>query len=281
MFQYCTIEDVKAEILGLDISDLPSTIIARINSDFIPDAKRTIDNYCGENFDLTNVNEFYDGNNMPTLPLRHKPIHQINVVTIYIVPSLKWFFFRRWFYIKTVSHDGIKVTVDGGVEPVDPTFEPKFDAPYTYPVGTGLTPEVGSGNTATLANTTAQYERSDLHVDAPNGVLIIPPRVLFIESQGVPFWNYTWLMGQRNINVDYNYGYTDIDHLPLELRKATAKLVAIKVLQIKGMWNSAGAKSITQDGVSKNFGDGAYSTEIKALKEEAYETLKRYRRITV
>ena len=280
-FQYCSIEDVKGEVLGLDVSDLPTTLIDRINNDFIPLAKREVDTYCSENFDLTRVREYYDGNNMPVLPLRHKPIRQIDVVTIRIVPSLKWFFFRRWFYIKNTAHDGTIVTVNGGVEPVSSSTVPLFEAPYSYPIGTGLTPEVPSGNTATLSGTTAQYEKSDLHIDAVNGLLIIPPRVLFIEAQGVPFWNYTWIMGQRNIEVDYSYGYKDLASLPFELRKATAKLVAAKVLEIKGMWISSGAQSISQDGVSKSFSGGAYSNEIKNLKEEAYNILNRYRRITV
>ncbi|MGI0060366.1 MAG: hypothetical protein ACREBJ_11435, partial [Nitrosotalea sp.] len=125
------------------------------------------------------------------------------------------------------------------------------------------------------------YEASDLHVDAVNGILIIPPRVLFIEAQGVPFWNYTWLMGQRNIEVDYYYGYKDLASLPFELRRATAKLVAAKVLQQKAMWISAGAKSLSHDEMSRNFGEGAYSQQISALKEEAYNILDRYKRITV
>lgn len=280
-FQYCTISDVQGELLGLDVSDIPTTLVDRINNDFIPTAKREVDTYCGENFDLTRVREFYDGNNSPVLPLRHKPVRQIDVVKIRIVPSMSWFFFRRWFYIKNTSHDGTVVGLSGGVEPVNPSFEPKFEAPYSYPTGTGLTPEVGSGNTATFSDSTDQYERSDLHVDSATGLLIIPPRVLFIESQGVPFWNYTWIMGQRNIEVDYIYGYKDLASLPFELRKATAKLVAAKILQVKGMWVSAGAQSITQDGVSKGFSGGAYSNEIKNLKEEAYQILNRYKRITV
>ena len=280
-FSYCDLNDVKGELLGLDVSDLPTTLITRISADYIPTAKREVDSFCGENFDLTRVREFYNGNNMPTLPLKHKPIRQVDVVKIRIVPSMSWFFFRRWFYIKNTAHDGTVVSLSGGVEPVDPATQPLFEAPYTYLTGTGLTPEVMSGNTATFSDSTEQYERSDLHIDSVNGVLVIPPRVLFIEAQGVPFWNYTWLNGQRNIEVVYSYGYKDIDSLPFELRRASAKLVAAKVLQQKAMWVSAGAKSLSEDGVSKSFGDGAYSTEIKALKEEAYAVLARYKRITV
>lgn len=280
-FNYCSLDDVQSELLGLDVSDLPATIIDRINNDYIPLAKREVDGFCSTNFDLTRVREFYNGNNLPVLPLRHSPIHQVDVVKIRIVPSISWFFFRRWFYIKNTGTDGTVVTVEGGVEPVDPTTEPTFEAPYSYPVGAGLFPEVSSGFTANVVNTTAQYEASDLHVDAVVGTLTIPPRVLFIEAQGVPFWNYTWIMGQRNIEVDYVYGYVDVDHMPFELRRAAAKLVASKVLQQKGMWVSAGAKSINEDAVSKNFGEGAYSTEIKALKEEAYTILKRYKRMMV
>lgn len=279
-FQYCTIEDVKGELLGLDVSDLPATLLSRIEDDYIPTAKREVDTYCGENFDLTSVREYYDGTNLPTLPLRHKPIRQIDSVTLRIVPSMKWFFFKRWFYIKNTSHDGTVVCPDGGVAPVDTNFIPKPDNKYTYPVGSGLTPESVTP-TASFSSSTDQYESSDLHIDAANGILVIPPRVLFVEAQGIPFWNYTWLIGQRNIEVAYSYGYKDADSLPLELKKATAKLVAAKVLQMKAMWVSSGAKSISMDNVSKSFGEGAYSTEIKALKEEAYAVLKRYKRITV
>jgi hypothetical protein len=279
-FNYCDITDVNGELLGLDVSDLPATLVDRINNDYIPFAKREVDSYVGESFDLKRVREFYNGNNMPTLPLRHKPIHQVDVVTLRIVPSMKWFQFRRWFYIKNTAHDGTVVTLSGGVEPVG-TFFPKYETPYLYPTSQSeFTPTSATPNVS-FSDTTAQYEASDLHVDSANGVLVIPPRVLFIESQGVPFWNYTWVMGQRNIEVVYSYGYKNLASLPFELRKATAKLVAAKVLQQKGLWASAGAKSISEDGVSKSFGEGAYSTEIKALKEEAYAVLNRYKRITV
>ena len=278
-FNYCDIEDVKGELLGLDVSDLPATLVDRINDDFIPTAKREVDSYCAENFDLTRVREFYNGNNMPSLPLRHKPLHQVDVVTLRITPAMEWFKFRRWFYIKNTSHDGTVVTLSGGVEPVG-NFFPKYETPYLYPTSSEFVPTNATPNVA-FNDTTEQYERSDLHVDAANGVLVIPPRVLFIEAQGIPFWNYTWINGQRNIEVVYWYGYKNLASLPFELRKASAKLVAAKVLQQKGMWISSGTKSISEDGVSKSFGDGAYSTEIKALKEEAYAVLKRYKRITV
>lgn len=276
MFNYCEVDDVKSELLGLDVSDMPGTLLDRIEDDFIPLAKREVDTYVGENFDLTSTKEFYDGNNMAVLPLRHKPIRQIDNVTMRIVPSLKWFQFRRWFVIKHLAHDGTQVALPGGVAPATSADVP----PYTYAVGSGLTP-TSLTPTATFENSTARYEQSDLHVDAANGVLIIPPRVLFVEAQGIPFWNYSWLGGHRNIEVQYSYGYKDLASLPFELRRAAAKLVAAKVLQAKAMWVSAGTKSISMDGVSKSFGDGAYSTEIKALRDEAYAVLNRYKRITV
>jgi hypothetical protein len=280
-FNYCQLDDVKAELLGLDVSDMPATLIDRITDDYIPMMTQEIDTYCSENFNLTRVREFYDGTDLPYLALRHKNIRQIDNVTIRIVPSMQWFFFQRWYYIKTTAHDGTIVAPDGGVEPVHPPYQPKFDTPYTYATGVPLTPNVISGNTANFSNSTDQYERSDLHVDSVNGLLIIPPRVLFIEAQGVPFWNYTWLRGQRNIEVGYWYGYQDYAHLPATIKHAAAKLVAAHVLQKKAMWVSSGTKSISQDNVSKSFGEGAYSTEIKAFREEAFKTLDRYKRIMV
>ena len=283
-FNYCQPDDVYAELLGLDISDLPDTLVTRIIDTYIPMMTQEVDTYCSENFNLTRVREFYDGTDLPTLTLRHRNIRQIDNVTIRIVPSMQWFFFSRWYYIKTTCYDGTVIAPDGGVEPIHPVyppFQPKFDAPYTYAMGVPLTPNVPTGNTANFSNSTDQYERSDLHVDSVNGVLIIPPRVLFIESQGVPFWNYTWLRGQRNIEVGYWYGYQDYAHLPKTIIHATAKLVAAHVLQKKAMWVSSGTKSITQDNISKNFGEGAYSTEIKTFIEEAHKILDRYKRLTV
>lgn len=280
-FNYTNLDMVKGELAGLDVSDLPTTLITRIENLYIPEAKAETNSFCGENFDLTRVREFLDGNNLPVMALRHKPIYQVDVVTMRIVPSMQWFFFQRWFYIKTISHDGTVVGQDGGVEPVTSPFQPKYESPYSYLTSTGFTPEVSTGNTATFSNSTNQYERSDLHVDCANGLLIIPPRVLFIEAQGVPFFNYTWIQGQRNMEVGYWYGYKDFASLPFALKSANTKLVAAKVLQQKGMWISSGAKSISQDNVSKSFGEGAYSTEIKALKEEAYAVLNRFKRITV
>ena len=275
-FNYCSLNDVQAELLGLDVSDMPATLMDRIQNDYMPLMKEEVDTYLGENLDLTFVTEWYDGNDLPTIVLRHKNINQVCNVVIRIVPSMQWFQFRRWYNIKTVDHTGIKIALDGGVEPINGTVLP----PYIYPVGSGVVP-TGRVPTANFIRSNAQYERSDLHIDNVNGVLIIPPRVLFIEAQGVPFWNYTWLKGQRNIQVDYWYGYADYAHLPSTIKHATAKLVAAHVLQKKAMWVSSGTKSISQDNVSKNFGDGAYSTEIKALREEAYKVLDRYKRIVV
>jgi len=58
-FPYCTISEVKSVLLGLDVSDIPGTLEAKITSDYIPWAQRDVDTWAGTNFDATLTQEFY------------------------------------------------------------------------------------------------------------------------------------------------------------------------------------------------------------------------------
>ena len=277
-FNYCTVNDVKRWLAGVDVSEMPENLDAIIEQTWIPWAKREIDTYLGENFDSTAISEFYNGSGNNQLILNHRPITFLRKCVIRIIPSVKWIEFLRWFHINNISQLGIKVTERGGVEPVG-----NNKPIYTFPIG-ALVPsdlQVSAGNTGNFNNTDEQYEKSDLYVDCKLGILTIPPRILMLENQGVPFWNFTFLRGTDNIQVEYDYGYKDLESLPNEIRQACAQLVAAAVLENKGLFLGAGVVSLTHDGVSKSVGELLYGNYIKMYTESAKRTITAYKRITV
>ena len=286
-YLYCTINDVKKQLLGLDVSDIPDCLIDAITTQYIPWAQRDVDSYCGTNFDRTVVEEFYNGSGSQTLILRHRPVREVLNAVLYIIPSAQWFQFRRWFYVQNTDTLGINVSRRGGVEPNTLTTIP----PYVFPTGLGFSNEDANpiNQTATFSDSETQYGKSDLFINTTLGTITIPPRILFLEGQAVPFWNYTFLRGDQNIRMKYVYGYSDptqpdeltgeaTGNLPRELTDATAKLAAKYVLMAKGMFKSSGATSISIDKVTTNYGEMPYGGQIKYLEETAKAILIRYKR---
>jgi len=278
-FNYCTIDDAKMWMAGLDVSDMPTTLDKIIETEFIPWAKREIDRYIGENFDLTTTNEFYDGSGTPNMVLRHRPIRFIRKAILRLIPAVQWFEFKRPFHLNNIDTLGTDVGNRGGVEPIDDVVVPPFTFPETDTVPDDV--KVASGNTANFNNTTLQYERADLFVDMAKGTVIIPPRILFLENQAVPFWNYTFLRGFQNIELEYDYGYENLESLPREIRSACARIVAAAVLSTKGIFAGSSAMSLTSEGFPKSYGDFPYSAHVKSLTEGALTSLSPYKRIRV
>lgn len=277
-FNYCTVDDVKKWLAGLDVSEMPSTLDLIIETEYIPWAKREIDNFVGENFDLTTTNEFYDGTSTPEMILRHRPITFLRKAILRIIPSVQWFEFRRPFHQNTVTQTGVTIAERGGVEPIDAVVQP----PYTFDPGSPVPEDlIGGPKTADFNNTTEQYEKADLFIDCKKGILIIPPRILFLENQGVPFWNYTWLEGFQNNEIEYDYGYKDLESLPQEIRSACAKLAAASVLQTKGLFVGSGAVSLSIEAVSKSFTNTPFGGQIATYIEGAKQSLRPYQRLRV
>jgi hypothetical protein len=271
-FDYCTLSDVKRQLLGLDVSDLPSSLESRITDTYIPWAKRDVDTFLGQNLDLTiNYQEWYSGTGTATLHLRRRPINRIRACVLRVIPSVQWFQFRRMFQLNVREVTGSKIAEQGGYEPIGNAVPPYIVA------------ELGDVGvpTATFTDSEEQYGRSDLLVDCSKGTLTIPPRILFLENQAVPFWNYTWLRGQNNISVTYDYGYKDQASLPREFVDATALLAAAYVLKDKALWTGSGAQSIGLEGVSRSFGESPFAGIIKNMEEKAYNLLKRRKRLNV
>ena len=281
MFNYCTVNDVHAWLSGLDISEMPTTLDLIIEQQWIPWAKREIDRFVGENLDLTTTNEFYDGSGNNELILRHRPINFLRNVVLRIIPQVQWFQFKRWFHLNEINQTGIKVANRGGIDPVNDSQIPPYKFIDTDPVPDDLKTFKAVEVTAKFNNTTEQYEKADLHVDCRLGILKVPPRILFLENQAVPFWNYTWLRGTSNIEVEYDYGYKDLESLPSEIRAACAQLAAAAVLSNKGLFSGAGSVSLSMKGGSRSFGNALYGTHITTYLESAKQALTSHKRIRV
>ncbi len=296
-YHYCTEADVRSKILGLDVSDIPSTLFQHLNDRYIPFAQREVDSFCATNFDVTTVEEFYDGTGSALLNLRHRPVREVLNVTLNIIPSAIWYQFKRWYYTAVTDSLGIRVARQGGIEPINAALTTSTipqDISYVYDPGLGFTNQDANpaNRTASFTDTVQQYGRSDLFVNTRLGTLTIPPRILFMESQGVPFWNYTWIRSVQNVRVRYIYGYssptqpdaligTDKGNLPPEITDATAALTAKYLLIDKGIFMSSGTTSISAEGINKNYGEMPYAGLIKYLEESAKRTLTRYKRLGV
>ena len=275
MFQYCTTNDVRMLLSGLDISEMPSTLDLLIEKTWIPWAKRQIDSYIGENLDLTTTTEYYNGNGKTDLILNHRPISFLRKCVLRVIPSLQWFEFKRWFHINYIDQLGVKIAEPGGVEPIGAGM-PIYTFAAGSPVPTDL---ISATPTGIFSNTTEQYERADLFVNCRLGILTIPPRILYLENQAIPFWNYTWLSNTSNVEVVYDYGYKDLNSIPIEIRNACAQFVAAAVLQNKGLFAGAGVTSFSLSGIPKSFGETPYSGHIKSYVESARASLLPYKRI--
>jgi hypothetical protein len=277
-FFYCNLNDVKTWLAGLDVSEMPPTLDLMIEQTWIPWAKRQIDMYLGENLDLTTVTEYLDGNGRIELILDHRPIRFLRRCVLRIIPSLQWYEFRRWFHINEIDITGLKIAERGGVEPIDSSVV----TPYTFSESSPVPDDLkGVIPTATFSDTTEQYERSDLFINCKLGMLSIPPRILYLENQAIPFWNYTWLRGIGNIEVSYDYGFKDFDSLPQEVRSAAAQFVAASVLANKGQFLGAGTSSLMTDSVSRSFGETMYAGHIKMFIESAKVILAPHKRLRV
>jgi hypothetical protein len=280
-FPYCLLQDVKDRLLGLDISDMPANLESIIEDSFIPWATRQIDVFVGENLSNTTVSEFYDGTGRNFIILRHRPVSFVRRVVLRIIPSLTWFTFKRWFHLNETDITGITAATRGGVTPINSTV----DTPYTFintdPVPVDLQTTNPLLVTGQFINTSDQYGASDLFVDCSKGILTIPPRILYLENQAIPFWNYTWLRGFQNIEVDYDYGYKDLEHLPLEIRNACAYFVAANVLMAKGHFYGAGSANLSMTGMNLSFRDVPFGSHIKMYLEIAKQNLVPYKRLHV
>ena len=260
---YCSWDDIKAVLLGLDVGDIPDSLESRVIQHYVPMVKHEIDGYCRQNFNLTEITEFLDGSRTETIVLKRRPIISLQQCVLRVIPSISWYTFKRWRNVNVIDSEGNVVAVQGGPEPIG-----NAQPPYT-------------GGEGVDYNWDPEIDKADLFVDCVNGFLVIPPRILYLEMQAIPFWNYTFLQGNKNVELSYTYGYTETN-FPWDLRMAAARLVAIQVLMVKGLSvGGAGSSTISIDTVSRGLGAAAYAGTMEMLKQQAYLVLDRYRRMDV
>jgi len=256
---YCSWDDIKACLLGLDIGDMPTTLQDRMTQFYIPTLKMEIDNYCHQNFNRTRITEFYDGTGSDKLVLNRRPIASFTNCILKVIPSISWYTFMRWRQINITDSQNVTVATQGGPEPHAGKYPPYSPTDYDWE---------------------SDIVKADLFIDCVNGIITIPPRILYLEMNAIPFWNYTWLRGNNNIEVTYDYGY-EAANFPNDLRFAAAKLAACQLLLIKGIGISAGANSMNIDDVSRNFGGTPYQALIEDMRKQAFAILDKFRRIII
>jgi hypothetical protein len=277
-FNYASINDVRMWLAGLDVSDMPSSLDLIIEQAYLPWAKRQVDMFIGENLDLTTVSEYCDGNGRFELILRHRNVSFVRKCTLNLIPSMQWYDFKRWYHLNTVDQTGIKIAEEGGVAPILSSAVTPYVFAESDPVPDDLK---GVTPTGTFSATEAQYGKSDLFIDCRSGFLTIPPRIMYLENQAIPFWNYTWLRGVGNVHISYDYGYKTIDQVPAEIRTACAQFVAAAVLYSKGQFAGGGMTSFSLGGMSRSFGENEFSGHIKNYLETAKFLLMPHKRIRV
>lgn len=127
-----------------------------------------------------------------------------------------------------------------------------------------------------------QYADADLLVDGARGKLIIPPRVLFGATVALPGWTYNFLKGTRNVEVAWQYGFTDPANVPRAFRKAVALLVARKCLEMTGVVENRGLASSRIGDSQRTVGrekNLPYSDLISRWDNEIAHLLHKYKRV--
>lgn len=144
---YCTTADV-ARMSGLTIASLPSNITEANITSHIEDAEAMIDRFCNTKFASTSVTEYYDGNDMRTLMLRHFPVISVSSLTIRgtsITISTK-------LHVYTGMEGAGKITLDSEAEVS--TFESDVDPmqiTVVYSYGYASVPAIIKKATANVA----------------------------------------------------------------------------------------------------------------------------------
>lgn len=122
---------------------------------------------------------------------------------------------------------------------------------------------------------------ADLLVDCRTGLLVIPPRILYLEMQAVPFWNYTWLPATANVQVDFAYGYKP-GNFPADIVAANALYAAADAIMTASIEKSQGAVSVSIGDASRSYGAKyPYAGIVERWEANAATLLNSRRRIYV
>ena len=234
---YCTNADVRAELAGVYLDDIPD--IDDLIVDDIAIHQEEINSRCNNNFNSTRELIWLDGTGLATINLPHQPVTTLHNLVLRVVPSVMWYTFSNPAYINVLRRDGISVRT---------------------------------------ASIESEVTNADILVDCVMGQLIVPARILFALEIAYPFWNYTFVRGIKNIEVDYTWGYS-LTTRPLSIRHLCSKMVAREILLKKSDLISGGMSSLSADGFSRGFGGIPYDVRLQRLESDIDELINRNRTI--
>jgi hypothetical protein len=195
-----------------------------------------VNNKVGRTFNAVTTANYFDGTGTPELNLPYIPILSIDKMVIRITPMIDWWTAQRIRYINCVDHRGVLVRT------------PDSDA---------------------------DIKNADLLVDCVEGKMRIPERILYLDNQASPFWNYTFLRGVKNIYVSWTYGYTSAT-IPDDIRLFCAKLTAIDVLRAVGNQLSGGSVNVIANGFSRSYAGVPFAGQINMLQDDIAEIRSNY-----
>jgi len=212
---HCSLRQVRRLLMGLDLSPFRGDngsldeFDAMLVEDIIPEASARAVRVMRTNFDYSREIWYFNGPGSTDLVLPRKAIIYVNAVFLRILPSLVWYRFVR---IRNV--DGAEFAAIGGIEP--PPALPENLLPYGDANTPYYTPQILTG-----------AEDADLFISPRRRTLSIPPRVL-AANIATPFWDWTFMPGNMNVEVHFAYGYAPTmytDRQPLQFDPLTGDLL--------------------------------------------------------
>ena len=133
-------------------------------------------------------------------------------------------------------------------------------------------------------NPATDYQDADILVEGHTGLLYVPPRIMYSDDAAIPFWNYTFLNGTRNVQVTWTYGFKSAADVPFALRRAVALRCAVDVLVLAGQVLGEGLAAYKSENVTRIYGrtkDLPYSDLVQRYDDEAKKLLTRFKRVSL
>ena len=130
---------------------------------------------------------------------------------------------------------------------------------------------------------TSGYRSVDLLCDTETGHLQIPARTLYAQAPAAPLWNYTFLVGQGNIQITWTYGFADPGDVPESFTKGVALLAAMRLIQAAGALDGQGATGIHASNLDRTYGrekNLPYSDLLDVMSQNSKDLLRPYKRFS-
>ena len=206
--------------------------------DSIPACHERVNMRTGRNWLRQTRVDHLDGNDMHSISLPYNPVITVSSCSIMLYPSTAWYTFTN------IYHENVRGTI---------------------------------GKLLRTQDTIAEYESCDLLVDCATGIIKIPDSLVYLTSTSFPYWDRTFVMARRNIEVAYTCGYLSTD-LPYEITELCARYAALDALEWAGSNISQGASSRSTSGASASWGSIPFQGLIEKMQLRIDDILDNYRR---